>query len=150
MQQPRQARLVLALFALQTHLVRHAGPISDRLLSPSETFQISLVSLASRSCRCRVDSRYHCYGQFKMPLTERDVNIPHKTRTQTPPAHKTPQPHSKLPRFVATPNSAPAASKWTPRTSSPAESVERTASALRHTAVNRNLGVATTTSGQKV
>lgn len=136
------------LVCLQTDLVS----ILSFFLSPSETFQISLTS----PCRGRVNAiltrrgivNRHC----KMPLTERDVNIRHKSRTRTPPAHKTPQPHSKLPRFVATPNSAPAASKWTPRTVSPADNVERTGSALRHTPINNKHVAATAhaASSQKV
>ena len=44
------------------------------------------------------------YNICKMPLTERDVNIPRKT----PPAHKSHPSSSKLPRSTATPTSAPA------------------------------------------
>jgi hypothetical protein len=70
-----------------------------------------------------------------MPLAERDTNIPPKTRTrtQTPPSHKTPQPHSRLPRFVATPNSAPAAIKWISHGVDPAASVAKANGAMRHT-----------------
>lgn len=66
-----------------------------------------------------------------MPLTERDTNL--KVQTRSSPSHKTPQLHSKLPRFKSTPNSAPAATKWTSRAAEPVASVERTASALRYT-----------------
>jgi hypothetical protein len=67
-----------------------------------------------------------------MPLTERNINLPLKAQTQSSPAHKTPQLQSKLPRFVATPGSAPAATKWTSRTAEPLASVEKTAGALQY------------------
>lgn len=76
---------------------------------------------------------YRREGVLEMPLTERDTNIPPKPRTQTPPTHKAPQPHSRLPRLVATPNSAPAVTKWTSRVVDPSASAEKPGSALRHT-----------------
>ena len=47
-----------------------------------------------------------------MPLTERDVNIPHNIKTHTPSTQKTPQSQSKLPRRVPTPTSTPSAAQW--------------------------------------
>lgn len=102
---------------------------------------------------CQIDSRSLSLPprHRNMPLTERDINIPHITRThtQTPPTRKTSQQHSKLPRFVSTPTSAPAAAKWTSRFADQTSSVERTASAMRRTPTQQR-DLAGAESSQKV
>ena len=121
------------LVCMQTGLLRLVASDPNFVLISPETSQISLPIRRSRSRSCLLDSRSHSETVPEMPLTERDTNIPPKAQTRSSPSHKTPQLHSKLPRFVATPNSAPAATKWTSRVAEPVASVERTARTLRYT-----------------
>ena len=100
-------------------------------------------------CISRIEAPVHSFltrdliidAFLTMPLTERDINIPH--RVATPPASKTPQNNSKLPRPTHTPVSSPTATRWTPRLVDSPVSPERLVSPLRRTPINTHkLGIA--------
>lgn len=100
---------------------------------PKHLRSLLLPASTSNTPSCLLDSSFPSERALEMPLSERDTNIPLKARTHTPPSLKTPQLHSRLPRLVVTPNSAPAAKTWASRAADPVVSVERTASTLRYT-----------------